>query len=92
MRCTLSDSYTAPVRRPRGWRSGKSPIRHSREGGNPGSGAAALALGGLPIVVDGEVIGGIGASFATPEDDEQVARAGLAALSKQLESGACFGP
>jgi glc operon protein GlcG len=42
-------------------------------------------------VVDGEVIGGIGASFATPEDDEQVARAGLAALSKQLESGACFG-
>jgi len=43
-------------------------------------------------VVDGEVIGGIGASFATPEDDEQVARAGLAALSKQLESGACFGP
>ena len=51
-----------------------------------------LALGGLPIVVDGEVIGGIGASFATPEDDEQVARAGLAALSKQLESGACFGP
>jgi hypothetical protein len=28
-------------------------------------------------VVDGEVIGGIGASFATPEDDEQVARADL---------------
>jgi uncharacterized protein GlcG (DUF336 family) len=43
-------------------------------------------------VVDGEVIGGIGASIATPEDDEQVAKAGLAALSKQLKSGACFGP
>ena len=38
--------------------------------------------GGLPVVVDGEVIGGIGASFATPEEDEQVAKAGLAALTK----------
>jgi len=38
--------------------------------------------GGLPIVVDGEVIGGIGASFATPEEDEQVAKAGLAALTQ----------
>ena len=28
--------------------------------------------GGLPVAVDGEVIGGIGASFATPEEDEQV--------------------
>ncbi|MBV8507795.1 MAG: heme-binding protein [Alphaproteobacteria bacterium] len=36
--------------------------------------------GGLPVVVDGEVIGAIGASFATPEEDEQVAKAGLAAL------------
>ena len=38
--------------------------------------------GALPVVVDGEVIGAIGASFATPEEDEQVARAGLAALSQ----------
>jgi len=38
--------------------------------------------GGLPIVVDGEVIGGIGASFAPPEEDEQVAKAGLAALTQ----------
>ena len=38
--------------------------------------------GGLPIVVDGEVIGGIGASFATPEEDEQIAKAGLAALTQ----------
>ena len=30
----------------------------------------------------GLVIGGIGASFATPEEDEQVAKAGLAALSE----------
>jgi len=36
--------------------------------------------GGLPIVVGGQVIGGIGASFDTPEHDVQVAQAGLAAL------------
>jgi glc operon protein GlcG len=36
--------------------------------------------GGLPVVVDGQVIGGIGASFDTPEDDVQIAQAGLAAL------------
>ena len=36
--------------------------------------------GGLPVVVDGQVIGGIGASFDTPEHDVQIAQAGLAAL------------
>src|ERR1700692_295094 len=30
--------------------------------------------GGLPIIVDGQVIGGIGASFDTPEHDVQVAK------------------
>ena len=39
-----------------------------------------LMQGGLPIVVDSQVIGGIGASFDTPEHDVQVAQAGLAAL------------
>jgi glc operon protein GlcG len=38
--------------------------------------------GRLLVVVDGEVIGGIGASSATPEQDEQIAKAGLAALSE----------
>jgi glc operon protein GlcG len=38
--------------------------------------------GGLPIVVDGQVIGGIGASFDTPEHDVQIAQAGLAALNR----------
>jgi glc operon protein GlcG len=38
--------------------------------------------GGLPIVVDGEVIGGIGASFDTPDHDVQIAKAGLAALGR----------
>ena len=39
--------------------------------------------GGLPIVVDGQVIGGIGASFDTPEHDVEIAQAGLAALAHE---------
>ena len=38
-------------------------------------------IGGLPITVDGQVTGGIGASFDTPEHDEQIAKAGLAAFT-----------
>jgi glc operon protein GlcG len=36
--------------------------------------------GRSPVIVDGEVIGGIGASFCDTQEDEQVAKAGLAAL------------
>ena len=36
--------------------------------------------GGLPIRCDGELIGGIGVSGATEEQDEQCARAGLAVI------------
>ena len=36
--------------------------------------------GGLPIEVDGNVVGAIGVSGATSEEDEQCARIGLAAL------------
>jgi glc operon protein GlcG len=38
--------------------------------------------GGLPIIVDGEVIGAIGASFDTLEYDVQIAHAWLAALPR----------
>lgn len=37
--------------------------------------------GGLPIVVDGAIIGGIGISGGTSAQDGQVAQAGLAALT-----------
>jgi glc operon protein GlcG len=37
--------------------------------------------GGLPIVVGGHVIGGIGVGSGTGEQDRQVANAGLAALA-----------
>jgi hypothetical protein len=36
------------------------------------------------VVVDGEVIGGISASFATPEEDAWIAKAGLAALTNSF--------
>jgi glc operon protein GlcG len=38
--------------------------------------------GGLPIIIDSQVIGGIGASFDTPEHDVQIAKAGLVALAR----------
>lgn len=38
--------------------------------------------GGLPIVVDGKVVGGIGVSGVTSQQDAQVATAGLTALAK----------
>ena len=65
----------------------KKPTQALEEVINQGRYAAITARGiemqgGLPIVVDGELIGGIGASFATPEEDEQVAKTGFAALSK----------
>jgi uncharacterized protein GlcG (DUF336 family) len=34
------------------------------------------------VVIDGEMVGAIGARFATPAEDVQVARAGLAALTQ----------
>ncbi len=41
---------------------------------------AILVEGGVPILSDGKVIGGIGVSGATSAEDAQVAAAGLAAL------------
>ncbi len=43
---------------------------------------ATTVTGGVPIVVDGVVIGGIGASGASSDSDEQAALAGLRALAK----------
>ncbi len=39
--------------------------------------------GGLPIVVDGQILGGISASGAKSEIDEAIAQAGLDALTKK---------
>jgi uncharacterized protein GlcG (DUF336 family) len=45
------------------------------------SGASPLE-GGIPIVADGKLIGAIGVSGATSQQDAQTARAGIEALSK----------
>jgi glc operon protein GlcG len=65
-------------------------VRASREieeqvsGGRLGAlalhGAAALT-GGIPLVVDGEVVGAIGTSGETPDEDEAVSLAGAAVLA-----------
>jgi glc operon protein GlcG len=64
----------------------KKPSQDLEDAINHGRVAAVTAReftemqGGLPIVVDGEVIGAIGASFDTPEHDVQIAQAGIAAV------------
>ncbi len=52
---------------------------------------AALALpgatplqGGIPITVDGKVIGAIGVSGNTPQEDEDIAKAGAAATAAAI--------
>ena len=40
--------------------------------------------GGLPLMVDGQCVGGIGVSAGTEEEDVQVAQAGVAALAKLI--------
>lgn len=39
-------------------------------------------LGGVPLIVDGEVVGAIGVSAGTEDQDAEIARAGAAALEK----------
>jgi glc operon protein GlcG len=64
----------------------KKPSKALEDAINRGRIAAVTAQGltemqgGLPIDVDGEVIGVIGASFDTPEHDVQIAQAGLRAV------------
>ena len=46
------------------------------------SGHQTPIRGGVPLVVDGQVIGAIGASAGTEDQDLDVARAGAAAIEK----------
>jgi uncharacterized protein GlcG (DUF336 family) len=41
--------------------------------------------GGVPIVIDGEVVGAVGCSTGTPAQDEEVARAGVEAVLGMVE-------
>src|ERR1700694_3567134 len=64
----------------------KKPSQALEDAINHGRVAAVTAQGfvemqgGLRIVVDGEVIGALGASLDKPEADVQIAQAGLAAV------------
>jgi glc operon protein GlcG len=41
--------------------------------------------GGIPIVFEGKVIGAIGVSGNTPQEDEDIAKAGAAALADAIK-------
>jgi glc operon protein GlcG len=57
-----------------------------------GGGKATPLLGGVPIVVDGQVIGAVGVGGATGEQDADVAKAGVQALLKALDAEPRPGP
>ena len=55
---------------------------------------AAIALpgatplqGGLPIIVNGKVVGAIGVSGNTPQEDEDIAKAGAAVTATAIQGG-----
>ena len=50
------------------------------------SGRFTIVGGGMPIVVDGHVLGGIGCSSGTVHQDREVASAGIAALKSKTTS------
>ena len=47
-------------------------------------GRLMVVAGGLPITIDGEVVGGIGVSSGTPEQDRACAEAGVAAFRSSV--------
>jgi glc operon protein GlcG len=47
------------------------------------AGEYVFLQGGVPIVINGETIGGVGVSGAKPPEDEMVAKAGAAAISQK---------
>ncbi len=55
---------------------------------------AALALpgatplqGGIPIIVDGKVVGAIGVSGNSPQEDKEIAKAGAAMMAAAIRGG-----
>lgn len=49
---------------------------------NSNGGRFCIIGGGLPIVIDGVVVGAIGVSTGTPGQDEEVAKAGVEAVGR----------
>lgn len=76
----VGKAWTAAV-----WRMPTSALIGLAQPGAPGFGINTvrpyvLATGGVPLVHDGVVVGGFGASGGAPEEDEACALAGAAAL------------
>jgi hypothetical protein len=63
-------------------RGREGPIGPSRPRAPPALNltGASMLEGGIPIVVDGKVVGGIGVSGVTSQQDAQVGQAGIDAL------------
>jgi glc operon protein GlcG len=86
--CRLSSSVELAPGKARTAALFKKPSQALEDAINHGRMAAVTARGftemqgALPIVVDGEVIGAVGASFDTPEHDVQIAEAGLAPVPR----------
>jgi glc operon protein GlcG len=51
-------------------------------------GKITTLFGGIPVVVDEQVIGAVGVGGGTGEQDSQIGKAGIAALLEQLEGAA----
>lgn len=54
------------------------------------SGKFTNLIGGVPLVVGGQIVGGIGAGSGTGQEDIAVARAGAAAIGADLFDGFAF--
>lgn len=77
----VGKAYTAAA-----WRMPTSALLGLAQPGAPGFGINTvrpyvLATGGVPVVRDGVVVGGFGASGGSPDQDEACALAGVAALT-----------
>lgn len=78
----IDKSFTAA-----GTRKGTHELNEANQPGKPTHGLASamggrmlVLSGGLPVIVDDEVVGGIGVSSGSPAQDLEVAQAGINAL------------
>lgn len=79
----IDKSYTAA-----GVRKGTDVLGEVSHPGNPAYGLSStlggrmvVVAGGLPVIVDGEVVGAIGVSSGSPAQDLEVAEAGIKGFS-----------
>lgn len=60
------------------WPGGKAFGLNASNGGK-----FMYVAGGIPIVVDGQVVGAVGCSTGTPDQDVEVAKAGVEAFERE---------